>query len=95
MSIARHLTAIQMRVEIIAENNSVPGKAGLDLDDTLAALTSKGRRRVLMLLEMINAFSEHPDEKAAAAHIRFRAARAWYGPSVSFSETVSRPFRSC
>ena len=37
-----------------------------------------------MMLEMIKAFSEHSDERAAAEHIHMRAARAWYGSSVSF-----------
>ncbi len=54
-------------------------------DDTLAALDLVGRRRVTMMLEMVRAFSDDPMEKAAAEHIRVRAARAWYGASVSFA----------
>jgi outer membrane protein TolC len=38
-----------------------------------------------MLLEVIKAFSNDPDERTAADYIRMRAARAWYGPSISFS----------
>ena len=81
MNIARHLVRIQVRIETIAENASVPGKAGLSLDDTLASLTTEGRRRVLMLLGMIAAFSEDPDEKEAAHRIRQRAEQAWSGSS--------------
>jgi hypothetical protein len=88
MSIAEHLVRLQVRIETIAENASEPGKTGLNLDDTLAALNLVGRRRVTMLLEMIKAFSDDPAEKAAAEHIRLRAARAWYGPSVSFTADV-------
>ena len=65
MSVAHHLLRLQVRIENIAENNSVPGKAGLGLDDTLAALTPAGRRQVQMLLELVKAFSEEPDERAA------------------------------
>jgi hypothetical protein len=85
MSIARHLIRLQVRIEAIAESHSVPGKAGLGLDDTLAVLNLTGRRHVKMLFEMIRAFSNDPDEKAAADHIQMRAARAWYGSSVSFA----------
>jgi hypothetical protein len=84
MSVAHHLVRLQLRVEAIAENHSVPGKSGLDLDETLSGLDLVGRRRVKMILERIRAFSNDPDEKAAADHIQMRAARAWYGPSVSF-----------
>jgi hypothetical protein len=86
MSVPHHLVRLQARIETIAENASRPGPAGLNLDDTLAALEPMGRRRVLMMLEMIRAFSEDEDEKAAAEHIRMRAARAWYGSSVTFSK---------
>jgi hypothetical protein len=47
-----------------------------------------GRCRVTMLLEFIKAFSNDPNEWAAANHIRMRAARAWYGPSLSFSKDL-------
>jgi hypothetical protein len=90
MSVAHHLIRLQLRVEAIAENHSVPGKAGLDLNDTLGGLDLVGRRRVKMLLERIRAFSNDPDEKAAADYIQMRAARAWYGSSVSFMGTEER-----
>ncbi|WP_156312747.1 hypothetical protein [Microvirga massiliensis] len=85
VTVARHILRLQLRIEGIAETASVRGKAGVNLDDRLAALDLTGRRRVTMLLELIKAFSNDPDEQAAADHIRMRAARAWYGPSVSFS----------
>jgi len=88
MSVVAHLARLQARIETVAENNSRPGKAGLGLDDTLAALDLVGRRRVTMMLEMIKAFSEAPEERAAAEHIWIRAARAWYGSTVSITSDV-------
>jgi hypothetical protein len=38
-----------------------------------------------MILEGIRAFSNDPDETAAAEHIQRRAARAWYGATISFA----------
>jgi hypothetical protein len=83
MSVVAHLARLQARIETVAENNSRPGPAGLGLEDTLAGLDLIGRRRVKMMLEMIEAFSDEADEKAAAQHIRVRAVRAWYGSTVS------------
>ena len=79
MSIERHIVRLQVRIETIAENESLPGPTGLSLEETLAALTSKGRRRVLMLLERVQAFSEEADERAAAEHIKRLAEYAWSG----------------
>ena len=77
MSIARHLVRLQVRIETIAENHSVEGRTGLSLEDTLSALTLKGRSYVAMLLERTRAFSDDPDEQAAAHHIRQLAERTW------------------
>ena len=77
MNITRHLVRLQVRIETIAENDSVPGETGLSLKDTLAALTARGRRRVTMLLEHARAFSTDPDEQAAAGHIRQLAEHIW------------------
>jgi hypothetical protein len=77
MSIARHFVRLQVRIETIAENESVPGETGLSLEATLAALTARGRRRVTMLLEHVRAFSTDPDEQAAAGHIRELAEHMW------------------
>src|SRR5215213_4345891 len=84
ITVAQHIRFIQVRIETIAEKESLSDGTGLSLDETLAALTEAGRRRVTMLLDRIRAFSEDPNERTAADHIRRRAARAWYGPSVSF-----------
>jgi hypothetical protein len=86
-TVAQHFRSIQIRIETIAEKESVPGETGVSLDETLAALTEAGRRRVTMLLDRIRAFSEDPNEQTAADHIRRRAVRAWYGASVSFGHT--------
>jgi len=83
-TVAEHIRFIQIRIETIAEKESLPGETVMSLDETLAALTEAGRRRVAMLLDRIRAFSEDPNERTAAEQIRRRAARAWYGPSVSF-----------
>lgn len=77
MSIERQIVRLQVRIETIAENESVPGAAGLGLEDTLAALTVEGRHRVLMLLERIRVTSEDPEERAAAEYIRTMAESAW------------------
>ena len=91
MSVPHQIIRLQVRIETVAENHSVPGRPGLSLQDTLAGLDLIGRRRVTMMLEMIKAFSEDPEEMAAADHIQMRAARAWYGSSVSFSSDEGRP----
>ena len=85
MSIPREIIRLQVRIETIAEQHSRPGKSGLSLDETLAGLDQTGRRHVRMILEYIRAFSNDPDEKAAAEHIQRRAAQAWYGPTISFA----------
>jgi hypothetical protein len=85
MSVPHQIIRLQVRIETVAENHSVPGRAGVSLNDTLAGLDLIGRRRVTMMLEMIKAFSDDPDEKSAAEHIQMRAAQAWYGSSVSFA----------
>ncbi len=53
------------------------GRTGLSLEDTLAALTPKGRSYVTRLLERTRAFSDDPDEQAAAHQIRQLAERTW------------------
>jgi hypothetical protein len=95
MSIAQHLVRFQCRIETIAENHSVPGETGLDLEDTLRALDQIGRRRVIMVLELAKAFSEVPEERAAAEHIMMRATRAW-GATVSVTQEGenAHPLRS-
>jgi hypothetical protein len=85
MSVPREIIRLQVRIETIAEQHSRPGTSGVGLDEILAGLDLTGRRHVRMILEGIRAFSDDPDEKAAAEHIQQRAARAWYGPTVSFS----------
>ena len=83
--VIEHVRSIQVRVESIAEKGSRPGETGVSLDETLASPTEAGCRRGTMLLDRIRAFSEDPNERTAAEMIRRRAARAWYGASVSFA----------
>lgn len=77
MNVARHLVRLQVRIETVAENCSIPGETGLSLEETLAALTERGRHRVTMLLDHVRAFSTNPEEITAADHIRHLAERAW------------------
>jgi len=88
VSVAHQIIRLQVRIETVAEIHSTPGRRGLNLQDTLAGLDLIGRRRVTMMLEMIKAFSENADERAAADHIHMRAARAWYGGTVSFASDL-------
>ena len=94
MSIPREIFRLQVWIETIAEQHSRPGKSGLGLDETLAGLDQTGRRHLRMTLEAIRAFSDDPDEKAAAEHIQRRAAQAWYGPTISFADEHSDRIRS-
>jgi hypothetical protein len=73
MTVSRHLACILTQVEQIAANASVPGATRVPINDTLATLREMGRRRVTMLLDRINAFSEDLDERAAVEQIRGRA----------------------
>jgi hypothetical protein len=81
--IAERIRAIQVRIETIAETESRPGQTGVSLEETLAALTEPGRRRVTMLLDHIRVASLDVHERKAADVIRRRAVRVWYGESVA------------
>jgi hypothetical protein len=83
-TVPEHIRSIQIRIETIAETESHPGETGVTLEETLAALTEPGRRRVKMLLDHIHAASLDLHGRKAADLIRRRAARAWYGEGVSF-----------
>ena len=77
------LRHIQLRIETIAETASRSRETGVSLDETLAALTEPGRRRVLILLDRVGAVSNDAHEREAADLIRRRAARVWYGEAVT------------
>jgi hypothetical protein len=78
MNMARQFHELQVRIETIAENHSVPGLTGLSLEDTLAALTPEGRHHVTTLLERARALDD-PAAQGAAAHIMQLAGRNWSG----------------
>ena len=86
-----HLRSLQVRIETIAENESRPGETGVTLDETLAALTASGRRRVKTLLDDIHAATHDPHKRKAADLIRKRAARVWCGEGVSSFVRVPAP----
>jgi hypothetical protein len=71
---------LQVRIETIAEDESIPGPTGVSLEDTLVGLTATGRRRVQKLLDR-EALSGNPERREAAERIRQMAERAW---SASF-----------
>jgi hypothetical protein len=75
--VAERIRAIQVRIESIAETESLPGETGVSLDETLAALTQAGRRRVAMMLNYICVASRDPYERKAAEFVRMRAAHTW------------------
>jgi hypothetical protein len=75
--IAERMRAIQVRIESIAESESLPGETGVSLDETLAALTQAGRRRVAMMLNHICIASRAPHERKAAELVRMQAANTW------------------
>ena len=83
-TVPEYIRSIQIRIETIAETESHPGETGVTLEETLAALTNPGRRRVKMLLDHVQGASRDAHERKAADLIRRRAARAWYGEGVSF-----------
>jgi ribosomal protein S15P/S13E len=83
-TVPEHIRSIQIRIETIAETESHPGETGVTLEESLAALTEPGRRRVKMLLDHLHAASHDLHERKAADLIRRRAARVWYGEGVSF-----------
>lgn len=72
-----YLTVLQSRIDEIADQAGVTGAARLSIDDTLAALPRRHRRRVAMFLDSLRAFSPDPSQRAAAEAVQERAAAAW------------------
>jgi hypothetical protein len=83
MTIASYFLSIQAWIEHIAGRSPTPSRSGQSLEDTLAALSPADRSRVRMLLERIKAFSDNPDERAAAEHISIQATRIWHRRAVT------------
>jgi hypothetical protein len=71
------LSAVQSRIEDIADQAGVAEAARLNVDDTLAALPWPYRRRLALTLQSMQAFSPDSDVQQAAELFQLRAARVW------------------
>jgi hypothetical protein len=71
------LSAVQSRIEEIADQAGVQGTSRLSVDDTLAALPWPFRRRLVLALQSLKAFSPDPDVQNAAELFQLKAARVW------------------
>jgi hypothetical protein len=81
MTFERQLLLLQANIESVAENESVPGLAGLQLEDTLSSLTLNGRRKVQRLLERAISSTAENERRQAAKHIWLLAEAAWSAPA--------------
>ncbi|MBM1172211.1 hypothetical protein [Microvirga arabica] len=71
------LSAVQSRIEEIADQAGIEGHARLSVDDTLAALPWVLRRRLVLMLQSLKAFSPDPAVRAAADFFQIKAAKIW------------------
>jgi hypothetical protein len=71
------LSAVQSRIEEIADQAGIDGPARLSVDDTLAALPWVYRRRLILAVQSLKAFSPDPAVRAAADFFQFKAAKIW------------------
>jgi hypothetical protein len=71
------LSAVQSRIDEIADQAGVEATARLSVDDTLAALPWPFRRRLVLALQSLQAFSPDPGVQNAAEFFQLKAARVW------------------
>ena len=71
------LSAVQSRIDGIADQAGVEGTARLSVDDTLAALPWPFRRRLVLALQSLQAFSPDPGVQNAAEFFQLKAAKVW------------------
>jgi hypothetical protein len=71
------LSAVQSRIDEIAAQAGVQGSARLSVDDTLAALPWPFRRRLVLALQSLKAFSPDPGVRDAAEFFQLKAAKVW------------------
>ncbi|WP_262029499.1 hypothetical protein [Microvirga sp. Mcv34] len=71
------LSAIQSRIDDIADQAGVEGAARLSVDETLAALPWPFRRRLVLTLQSLKAFSPDPGIRDAAGFFQLKAAGVW------------------
>jgi hypothetical protein len=71
------LSTVQSRIEEIADQAGIEGHARLSVDDTLATLPWVLRRRLILTLQSLKAFSPDPSVRAAADFFQVKAAKIW------------------
>ncbi len=71
------LSAVQRRIDDIADQAGVEGTSRLSVDDTLAALPWPYRRRLVLTLQSLKAFSPDPDIQGAAEFFQMKVAQLW------------------
>ncbi|EIM26892.1 hypothetical protein [Microvirga lotononidis] len=86
------LSAVQSRIDDIADQAGVEGAARLTVDDTLTALPWPFRRRLVLTLQSLKAFSSDPEVQRAAEFFQLKAARVWAAMPFQghAAETASR-----
>jgi len=86
------LSAVQSRIDDIADQAGVEGAARLNVNDTLTALPWRFRRRLVLTLQSQQTFSPDPEVQRAAEFFQLKAARVWAAmPFQGHSaETASR-----
>jgi hypothetical protein len=70
-----NLSAVQSRIDHIADQAGIEGTARLNLEDTLAALPWPFRRRLILALQSLKAFSPDPGVRDAAEFFQLKAAK--------------------
>jgi hypothetical protein len=71
------LSAVQSRIDDIADQAGVEGAARLSVEETLAALPWPFRRRLVLPLQSLQAFSPDLGMQQAAEFFQLKAARLW------------------
>jgi len=71
------LSAVQSRIEDLADQAGIEGAERMSVAETLAALPWPFRRRLVLTLQSLKAFSPDPDLQRAAEFFQLRAAEVW------------------
>jgi hypothetical protein len=71
------LSAVQSRIDDIADQAGVEGAARLSVDETMDALPWVYRRRLVLTLQSLKAFSPDPGIREAAEFFQLKAAQVW------------------
>ena len=71
------LSAVQSRIDDFADQAGVEGAARMSVAETLAALPWPFRRRLVLTLQSLKAFSPDPGMRDAADFFQLKAAEVW------------------